>query len=91
MQVRLESGIAMLHQAWSDGSFFPIINRQAAGMVEAGATVIWTIDAPSWTEAMTQHHKRHGWKPYVPQDDDPVAYTPEQEAEAARLLFENAI
>ncbi|HQX53527.1 MAG TPA: hypothetical protein PLY87_29535 [Planctomycetaceae bacterium] len=76
----------MLHHAWSDGSFFPIINCNAAGMVEAGATLIWTIEAPSWTEAMTRHYEKQGWKPYVPLDDDPVAYTTEEEIEAARLI-----
>jgi hypothetical protein len=71
------------HQAWSDGSFFPIINRSAAMQLEPGAIVIWSVDAGSWNEAMTLYHKWRGWKPYVPLDHDDVIYTPEEE-EAAR-------
>ncbi|MCA8987878.1 MAG: hypothetical protein KDA78_09575 [Planctomycetaceae bacterium] len=76
----------MLHQAWSDGSFFPIINRSAASQLEPEATLIWTVDAGSWLEAMTKYHEWRGWKPYVSLDDDPVAYTAEDEIEAVRLL-----
>ncbi len=76
----------MLHEAWSDGSFFPIINRSAAAMIEAGATLLWTVDAASWHEAMELYHTWQGWKAYVPMDDDPVAYTLVEEAEATRLM-----
>ncbi len=76
----------MRHEAWSDGSFFPVINRSAIEQVEAGSTLLWTVDADSWHEAMTHYHKWQGWKPYVPMDDEPIVYTPVEEAEAARLL-----
>ena len=72
----------MRHEAWSDGSFFPAINRSSAEQVEPGATLVWTVDAASWHEAMTLYHEWRGWKPYVPMDDDPVTYTNAQESEA---------
>lgn len=74
------------HEAWSDGSFFPVINRSAIEQVEAESTLLWTVDAASWHEAMTRYHEWQGWKPYVPMDDDPITYTSTEEAEAARLL-----
>ncbi len=77
----------MLHQAWSDGSFFPVSNRSATTQVEPGATLIWSVDAASWNEAMTLYHQWRGWKPYVPLDDDDVIYTAEEE-EAARKEIE---
>ena len=72
----------MLHQAWSDGSFFPVINRSARSLVEHGATVVWAVEAASWVEAMARYHAWRGWEPYRPMDDDSGAYTAEQEAEA---------
>lgn len=76
----------MRHEAWSDGSFFPAINRSAAAQLEAGATLVWTIEAASWHDAMTLYHEWKGWRPYLPMDDDSVVYTPEQEFEAAGAL-----
>jgi len=76
----------MRHDAWSDGSFFPVINRSAAELLEPGATLVWTVDAASWEAANKLYHEWQGWKPYVPMDDDPVIYTAEQELEAARIL-----
>lgn len=76
----------MRHEAWSDDSFFPVINRSAAALLEPGATLVWRVDAASWHEAMTLYHDWRDWKPYVPMDDDPVIYTAEQELEAARIL-----
>lgn len=76
----------MRHEAWSDGSFFPVINRSAAAQVEAGAALVWTVEAASWHEAMTLYHKWKGWKPYVPMDEDPLSYTAEQELEARAIL-----
>ncbi len=75
----------MLHQAWSDGSFFPVINRSAAKQLEPGATIVWSVDAASWNEAMTLYHQWRGWKPYIPLDADDVIYTPEQEAAAQEM------
>ena len=75
----------MRHEAWSDGSFFPVINRSATDHLKPGATLVWTVDAASWHEAMTLYHKWRGWKPYVPMDDDPVSYTNAQEAEALTI------
>ena len=72
----------MLHQAWSDGSFFPVVNRSARALVEDGATVVWAVEAASWVEAAARYHVWRGWAPYRPMDDDPGAYTPEQEAQA---------
>lgn len=76
----------MLHQAWSDGSFFPVVNTSARALVEGGAVVVWSVEAASWAEAMTRYHEWRGWAPYCPMDDDPGAYTAEQEAEASGLL-----
>ncbi len=76
----------MRHEAWSDGSFFPVINRSAFEQVEAESALLWTVDAASWHEAMIRYHEWQGWKPYVPMDDDPITYTSAEETEAARLL-----
>ena len=27
---------------------------------------LYGIEADTWEEAMTEHHKRQGWEPYVP-------------------------
>ena len=75
----------MLHQAWSDGSFFPVVNRSARALVQDSATVVWTVEAASWVEAMARYHEWRGWDPYRPMDDDPVAYSAAQEVEAAEL------
>lgn len=73
----------MLHQAWSDGSFFPVVNSSARALVEPGATLVWTVEAASWVEAMARYYEWRGWTPYRPMDDDAGVYTAEQEAEAA--------
>lgn len=78
----------MLHQAWSDGSFFPVVNRSARALVESGAVVVWTVEAASWAEAMARYHEWRGWAPYGPMDDDPGTYNAEQEAEGARVMLE---
>ena len=54
--------------------------------MEPGATVIWTVDAASWNEAMTLYHQWRGWKPYFPLDDDDVIYTAEEEEVAWKEL-----
>ena len=69
----------MLHQAWSDGSFFPACNRQARTLVEPDATLVWFVEASSWAEAMARYHEWRGWGPYRPTDGDPGAYTAEEE------------
>lgn len=46
----------MPHQAWSDGSFFPVVNASARALVEPGATLVWTVKAASWVEAMARYH-----------------------------------
>ncbi len=82
----------MLHQAWmsiSDGcecwSFLPIVNRSALAQLPPTAKLLWPIEAPSWTEANYRYYQWRGLKPYVPMDDDPGTYTPEQEDESRRL------
>ena len=80
----------VLHQAWSDGSFFPVVNRSARALVEGSAVVVWSVEAASWAEAMARYHEWRRWAPYCPMDDDPGAYTAEQEAEAATLLADAA-
>ena len=79
----------MLHQAWSDGTFCPIANRDAAERVPADAKLVWTIEARSWTEAMQKYHEFRGWEPYQPIDDDPRVYTNEEELAAAKMLRRN--
>jgi hypothetical protein len=80
----------VLHQAWSDGSFFPVVNRSARTLVEDGATVVWTVEAASWVEAMSRYHEWRGWEPYRPMDSDPGAYSAAQEAEAAEMASRTA-
>jgi hypothetical protein len=75
----------MRHELWSDGSFFPLCNRQALAMVEPGAVLVWTVDTPDWVTACIAYHDYQGWEPYTPMDADPGRYTPEQEAEAEQL------
>ena len=72
----------MLYQAWSDGSFFPVVNVSARALVEADATVVWTVEAASWVEAMTRYNAWREWEPYRPMDDDQGAYTATQESAA---------
>ncbi len=69
----------MLHQARSDGSFFPVCNRLAAALVEPGATLAWSVEAASWAEAMTRYHEWRGWEPYRPTDGNAGASTAEEE------------
>ena len=69
----------MLHRAWSDGSFLPVINRSARALVEDGATIVWTIEAACWVEAMTRYYEWRGYEPYRPMDDDHGTYTDEEE------------
>ena len=76
----------MRHELWSDSSFFPRCNRQARAVVEAGAELVWTVDAADWDTAMRECYEYKGWEPYKPMDGDPVTYTAEQEAEAERLV-----
>ena len=75
----------MLHQAWSDGSFFPVVNHSARALVEDGATVVWTVEAANWVEAMVSYHQWRGWEPYRPMDSDAGAYSAAQESEAAEI------
>ncbi len=74
----------MQHEAWSDGSFFPIINRSARSVVEVGSTIIWSVEASSWDDAMARWHEWKGYEPYRPMDDNPGIYSAAEEAEAAR-------
>lgn len=67
----------MRHEAWSDGSFLPVVNRSAAAQVEAGAALLWSVDAASWHEAMTLYQEWRGRKPSVPIDDNQRAFTRE--------------
>ena len=76
----------MRHELWSDGSFFPVCNRQARTMVEPSAVLVWAVDAPDWVTACTAYHEFKGWEPYKPMDDDPGRCTAEQEAEALRRV-----
>jgi hypothetical protein len=75
----------LLHQAWSDGSFFPVVNRSARALVEDGATVVWTVEAANWDEAVARYYEWRGYEPYRPMDDDPGEYTAEQEAQAVAM------
>lgn len=70
------------HQAWGDGSFFPVVNHSARALVEDGATVVWEVEAACWVVAVTRSHAWRGGEPSRPMDDDPGADTAEQEAEA---------
>ena len=72
----------MIHQAWSDGSFFPVSNHSARQLVEPGARLIWTVEAASWVEAMRRYNDFRGWEPYRPLDDDPGEYSAEEERDA---------
>ena len=73
----------MLHRAWSDGSFFPVSNRSAHALVPDDATVVWSVDAATWVEAVTRYYEWRGWAPYRPMGDDPGAYTADDERAAA--------
>lgn len=41
----------------------------AAGLMPDKAVVLYSFQAKSWNEAMTEHHIRMGWEPYIPMDD----------------------
>lgn len=38
-------------------------------MIGPGATLVGTIEAGSWQEAMRLYHARQGWEPYKPEPD----------------------
>ena len=75
----------MRHEAWSDGSFFPIINLSARSVVEEGSTIIWCVEAASWDDAMARYHEWVGYERYRPMDGDPGIYSADEEAESARM------
>ena len=76
----------MRHEAWSDGSFFPIINLSARSLVEEGSKIIWCVEAVSWDDAMARYNEWKGYEPYRPMDeDDPGIYSADEEAESARM------
>lgn len=37
-----------------------------AGLLLDDAVLLYTFDASTWFEAMSEHHRRQGWKPYDP-------------------------
>lgn len=71
----------MRHELWSDGSFFPVCNRQAREMVEPWATLVWSVNTPDWVTACIAYHENMGWEPYKPMEGDPGAYTAVQDRE----------
>lgn len=79
----------MLHQAWvhlEDScecwTFLPVVNRSAFAQLPGTSKLVWSVEAASWTEANIRYHEWRGLKPYVPMDEDPGTYTPEQEIES---------
>ncbi|AGA25064.1 hypothetical protein [Singulisphaera acidiphila] len=70
----------MLHQAWSDGSFFPVVNQSARALVSPDAMLVWSVEASSWDEAMARYHEWRGWAPYLPMNDDSGSYTAAEES-----------
>ena len=50
---------------------------RARGLIPADATLRYTIEAESWTEAMIEHHKRQGLEPYAPMVEVPPSPTAE--------------
>lgn len=37
--------------------------------LKPGEVQLYVIEAPTWEEAMAEHHQRQGWKPYKPEGD----------------------
>lgn len=69
----------VLHEPWlepdNEGdalSFFPVGPHveQSRSQLPPSATLIWTVHARGWTEAMALY-EHMGWEPYQPVDDLP--------------------
>lgn len=62
------------YECWEDDcgcTFAPrenIPQIRAACPEEYCKTLLYTIEAETWEEAMTEHHKKQGWQPYIPMD-----------------------
>ena len=51
----------MLHQEWSDGSFFAVIHLpEQRQYLPADAVVVWEVEASSWAEAIERRLRRRG-------------------------------
>jgi hypothetical protein len=44
-------------------------DMRARGLISSTATLSYSFQANTWTEAMTEHHRRQDWAPYVPFDN----------------------
>jgi hypothetical protein len=40
--------------------------RSMSRPLQSGETELYIIDAPTWEDAMAEHYRRQGFKPYVP-------------------------
>jgi hypothetical protein len=38
-------------------------------LLTVGQRLIWTVEAPSWGQAMALYHDHMGWEPYVPMEE----------------------
>lgn len=60
-----------LYECWEDGdggglTVFASDNDVARSTLDAGARLLYRIEAKSWKDVMAEHHKRQGWEPYQP-------------------------
>lgn len=69
----IEKTFSTIYECWSDGdaegvelSFFPEDNTSARETLTSSAKLLYKFEASSWDEAMTEHHRRQGWEPYIP-------------------------
>lgn len=52
----------MLHCEWSDGTFLAVTRFvEWRRLLAQGAVVVWQVEAASWSVALEQRHRHHGW------------------------------
>lgn len=57
------------YECWISDGCITLCHSDAEVWLKEGA-LAYTIEAESWIEAMTIHHQKQGWEPYVPFDED---------------------
>jgi len=66
------SKVLMIYECWRDkysltfSEKTSIEQMRKSGSLHKNARKLYTLTAFSWEEAMTQHHEKQGWEPYVP-------------------------
>ena len=60
------------YECWSEESGITFTEAENAikmrkqGLISKSAVLLYEIEAQTWDEAMAEHYKKQGWKPYLP-------------------------